>query len=127
MVLNTQGRPVAVDDVIRTHGPDFQTGSSPIQLQRALRDNGVGSTFVPNASISDLARFTSNGRPAIATVQTGPSTGHAVVVDGVTTRGGQQVVAIRDPSGRPNGGVYYETVSSFQDRFTGGVIRMNNQ
>jgi hypothetical protein len=129
MVLNTQGRPVAVDDIIRTRGPDTPKGTTIIQLQRALRDNGVGSTFEPSASIADLRRYTSNGRPAIATVRTGPNTGHAVVVDGVTKRGGQQVVAIRDPLGpnTVNGGVYYETVSSFQGRFTGGVIRINNQ
>ena len=127
MVLNTQGRPVSVDDIIRTHGPDFSTGTSPTQLQRALRDNGVGSTAFVDRSVADLDQFTSNGRPAIATVQTGPNTYHAVVVDGVTTRGGQQVVAIRDPAGGTNGGVYYETVSSFETRFTGQVIRMDNQ
>lgn len=73
-------------------------------------------------SVSDVKRLTSNGRPAIAIVRTGPKTNHAIVVDGVTKRGGQQVVAIRDPAGGTNGGVYYETVSSFNARFTGNVI-----
>ncbi len=127
MVLNTQGRPVAVDYIISSRPPDFTNGSSQTQLQRALRDNGVGSTAFSGRNVSDLRRYTSDGRPAIATVQTGPNTYHAVVVDGVTTRGGQQVVAIRDPAGGTNGGVYYETVTSFQSRFTGDVIRMNNQ
>lgn len=127
MVLNTQGRPVAVDDIISSRPPDFVNGSSQTQLQRALRDNGVGSTAFSGRTVEDLGRYTSGGRPAIATVQTGPNSYHAVVVDGVTRRGGQQVVAIRDPAGGTNGGVYYETVSSFQTRFTGDVIRMNNQ
>ena len=127
MALNTQGNPIAVDTLIRTHGPDFTAGSSPAQLQQALRDNGIESTIVPDASVADLAGYTSGGKPAIATVQTGPNTWHAVVVDGVTTRGGQRVIAIRDPAGSTNGGVYYETLSSFENRFTGGVIRMNNQ
>lgn len=127
MVLNTQGRPVAVDDIIRSHPPDSSRGSSQTQLQRALRDNGVGNTAFSGRSVEDLGRYTNGGRPAIATVQTGSNTYHAVVVDGVTTRGGQRVVAIRDPGGGINGGVYYETVQLFQNRFTGHVIRMDNE
>jgi hypothetical protein len=125
MVLNTQGNPVAVDDLIRSHPPNVPgEGSTPDHLQRLLRDNGINSVYRPSASIDALSRWTSQGRPAIATVRTGPDTYHAVVVDGVTMRGGQRVVAIRDPAGRPNGGVYYETVSSFRNRFTGDVIRI---
>jgi hypothetical protein len=57
-------------------------------------------------------------------LRAGPDRYNAIVVDGVTMRGGQRVVAIRDPAGRPNGGVYYETVSSFQNRLHGDVIRI---
>jgi hypothetical protein len=125
MVLNTQGNPVAVDDLIRSHPPNIPgEGSTPDHLQRLLRDHGINSVFRPSAGIDAISRWTSQGRPVIATVRTGPDRYHAIVVDGVTSRGGQRVVAIRDPGGRPNGGVYYETESSFRNRFIGEVIRI---
>lgn len=124
MVLNTRGQTVKVDDLIASHGPEFKIGTSQKQLIKLLSDNDVKSAFVSSARVKDLKRYTSNGKPAIATVKTGPDTYHAVVVDGVTKRNGQEVLAIRDPAGGVNGGVYYETAASFKARFFGNVIRL---
>ncbi|WP_442970189.1 cysteine peptidase family C39 domain-containing protein [Roseibium sp. FZY0029] len=126
MVLNTQGNPVAVDDLIRTHPVTSSAGTTVPDLQRLLRDNGVSSVVRTRRSVSDLESMTAGGRPSIAMVRTGPNTNHYVVVDGVTTRSGQRVVAVRDPAGGPNGGVYYETVSSFEGRFTGNAIQIRD-
>lgn len=128
MVLNTRGTPVAVDDIIADFPPTSAQGTSMTRISSALRSNDVNTVTLSNGNLTvdSLASFTANGRPSIAMVRTGPNTNHYVVVDGVTTRGGQQVVAIRDPlgSGSANGGVYYETVSSFEGRFTGNAIRI---
>ncbi|WP_330962006.1 cysteine peptidase family C39 domain-containing protein [Photobacterium sp. 53610] len=124
MVLNTKGDPVVVEDLIRTHPVTSSAGTTMPDLQRLLKDNGVSSVVRTRRKVSDLQKMTSNGRPSIVMVRSGPSTNHFVVVDGVTTRGGQRVVAIRDPAGKPNGGVYYESVESFENRFTGNVIQI---
>ena len=128
MVLNTQGRPVAVDDIISEFPPNSPDGTSISRVSSALRSNGVNPVTLAHGrvTVDNLADFTSNGRPAIAHIRTGENRFHYVVVDGVTNRGGQRVVAIRDPAGSrtPNNGVYYETLESFSNRFTGNAIRI---
>lgn len=48
--------------------------------------------------------------------------GHAVVVNGVTIRNGQTVVAIRDPA---LGRQYFTPVEEFYQKFSGEVIYTN--
>lgn len=48
----------------------------------------------------------------------GSSFSHFVVVDGVTTRNGIAVVAIRDPWGKQ----YFSPAGTFEKNFTGEVI-----
>lgn len=82
-------------------------GSSVRHIKKYLRHNKIKARIVRNQTLEELAWNTQGGHPFIAAVgrrislQTpdGPVTesfGHAVVVDGVTTRNGEQLVAIRD-------------------------------
>lgn len=69
----------------------------------------------------DLFHYTSNGTPVIARIADktgGSSFSHFVVVDGVTTRNGISVVAIRDPWGKQ----YFSPVSTFEKNFTRDVV-----
>ncbi|CZF86990.1 hypothetical protein GMA8713_05031 [Grimontia marina] len=125
MVLNTQGNPIAVTDIIAKRPPDVDGGTYLTTLKKVCSDNGVKSTtYNSGVKISQLKSWTSNGKPAIATVKTGDNTFHYVVVDGITKRNGIDVVAIRDPAGKINGGVYYETLESFNKRFVGSAVRL---
>jgi len=45
--------------------------------------------------------------------------GHAIVVDGITVRQGQQVVAIRDPA---LGRQYFTPIDEFSQKFSGSVV-----
>jgi len=76
-----------------------RSGTSILKLQDALRVNGVSGVWRTKQSVEDIAAATANGNPAIALVRTTNQTGHFVVVDGITSRAGQAVVAIRDPAG----------------------------
>jgi len=65
-----------------------------------------------------VTTLTARGKPAIVAVKQG-GTGHAVVVDEVTTRMGKQVMANRDPWGQQ----YFELLEVFKARFLGqGVV-----
>jgi len=68
--------------------------------------------------VENLAAITNNGQPVIVMIRVFDWQGrlggfHAVVVDGVTKRFGVDVVAIRDPIGRPHGGRYFQRVEDF--------------
>ena len=68
-----------------------------------------------------MARYTSNGTPVVVRVvdkATGSGFSHFVVVDGVATRNGISVVAIRDPHGTQ----YFSPVSTFERNFSGEVV-----
>lgn len=68
-----------------------------------------------------MARYTSNGTPVVVRVADkigGSDFSHFVVVDGVTTRNGIPVVAIRDPHGMQ----YFSPVTTFERSFTGEVV-----
>lgn len=94
-------------------------GTTMDRLAALLRRNGVNATWRGRYSIDDVARATAGGNPLLAAVRV-PGGGHAVVVDGVTTRMGQRVVAVRDPRGRQ----YFELVSEFSKRFRGEVVTL---
>lgn len=94
------------------------SGTKIDRLAALLRRNGISAQWKHGLGIDDLAAATSGRNPLIAHVRTGNG-GHFVVVDGVTTRMGRRVVAIRDPAG---GRAYFETVEAFMRRFSGQVV-----
>jgi filamentous hemagglutinin len=96
-------------------------GTTIDRLAVMLNRNGVGATWRAGYSIDDIAAATARGNPLIAHVKVPNYTGHFVVVDGVTTRLGQRVVAIRDPLG---GRQYFELTSEFSKRFSGQVVTL---
>jgi filamentous hemagglutinin len=96
-------------------------GTTMDRLAALLRRNGVNATWRAGYSVDDVARATAGGNPLIAAVRVPGGGGHAVVVDGVTTRMGQRVVAIRDPAG---GRQYFELTSEFARRFLGQVVTL---
>jgi filamentous hemagglutinin len=75
-------------------------------------------TRVVGATIEDLASATAFGDPAIVRLSLDRG-GHAVVVDGITIRKGQTVVAIRDPA---LGRQYFTPVEEFKLKFSGEAI-----
>ncbi len=114
MVLNSAGIEVDLGAVISQSGVT-NAGTTMPRLVRVLNDNGLPAKRILGATVEDIAAATANGDPAIVrmTLDRG---GHAVVVDGVTIRNGQQVVAIRDPAG---GRQYFTPIEEFRASFSG--------
>lgn len=86
-----------------------------------MRSEGVPASAFGNRNVADLTRYTSSGTPVVVRIadRTGGSDfSHFVVVDGVTTRNGVAVVAIRDP----HGAQYFSPVATFEKSFTGEVV-----
>ena len=78
-----------------------------------LRSEGVAVGQWPRRNVADLARYTADGTPVIVRIADrvgGTDFAHFVVVDGVTTKAGKSVVAIRDPHGTR----YYSPVETFE-------------
>ncbi len=120
MVLDTMGKPV---DIVRliSSTPPTSGGITSLQVSNILKSEGVNAAAWGNRGVSDLSRYTANGTPVIARIADktgGSSFSHFVVVDGVTTRNGISVVAIRDPWGKQ----YFSPVSTFEKNFTGDVV-----
>ncbi|PKO77885.1 MAG: hypothetical protein CVU21_05590 [Betaproteobacteria bacterium HGW-Betaproteobacteria-15] len=114
MVLNSVGIEVDIGTVI-SQSRVTSVGTTMPRLVQVLNDNGLPAQRVLGATVEDIAAATANGDPAIVrmTLDRG---GHAVVVDGVTIRNGQQVVAIRDPAG---GRQYFTPIEEFRASFSG--------
>jgi hypothetical protein len=120
MVLDTLGKPVDVAALIE-RVPPSREGILSSDVARALKTEGVDAIFWDRRSVGDLAQYTQGGTPVVVRIvdSANPSAlSHFVVVDGVTTRNGIPVVAIRDP----NGLQYFSPVSTFIKNFTGEVI-----
>ena len=85
-----------------------------------LADVGIDVTPHLSLSVGDVASRTQRGEPVIVHVgHPGPGdTGHFVVVDGITKRNRQDVVAIRDPHGRQ----HFEELKVFEATFTGNAL-----
>ena len=78
--------------------------------------------FAELADVMGFApRTTTKGHPAVVATRLDRG-GHAIVVDGITTRQGQKVVAIRDPA---LGRQYFTPLEEFSDRFSGQAILTN--
>jgi hypothetical protein len=89
-----------------------EVGTDMADLESAMRDNGVNARLQNQLSIDDLAEATAD-HPAIAYVDLERGA-HAVVIDGITERNGEQMVAIRDPAG---GRQYFTPVDEFEQQF----------
>ncbi|WP_241019568.1 hemagglutinin repeat-containing protein [Burkholderia sp. Ac-20345] len=120
MIMNDRGQWVNVTQLAKDSGLILGEGTNVVGLTKALQNNGVSSArWTLNATVDDLAAATSNGNAAIARVTLGNGEGHFVVVDGVTTRLGQSVVAVRDPG---TGTQYFVPANEFSKKFSGQVV-----
>ncbi len=68
--------------------------------------------FEQTLTIDALRQATANGDPAIVAIRVSGG-GHAIIVDGITTRLGREVVAIRNPWGEQ----YSQTLEEFTKVF----------
>lgn len=125
MAVDTMGQPHDLSKMIQVAGP-FNT---PMRdLLALIRRHKIKADLTTGQTIDDLARATSSqagGNPAVVMIRNLGAKPpdppfHAVVVDGVTTRMGQRVVAVRDPA--IAGSQYFELVDTFAPKFTGEVI-----
>jgi hypothetical protein len=126
MVLDTMGKPVDIDSVIKAHPPKAD-GIVPDEVAKILKSKGVEAVSLRGRDSDDLSRYTNNGTPVIVRMED-KSTGfsHFVVVDGVTTTSaGARVVAIRDPMS--NGKQYFSPIETFNRYFSGDVVVSRNK
>jgi hypothetical protein len=119
MVLDT-----LIPERASTNIIDLQLSSHGTHMDRLgalLKANGTKAALKSGATINDIATATAGGKPVIAHVHMPDGGGHFLVVDGVTTRMGERVLAIRDPL---KGRQYFELVSEFSksNRFSGWII-----
>ncbi|EOV9674442.1 hemagglutinin repeat-containing protein [Cronobacter turicensis] len=117
MVLDTAGIKVDVGQLITQSGVTAK-GTTMARLSNVLNQNGLSAKRVTGVSMESLAKATSKGDPAIVRMSLDRG-GHAVVVDGITIRNGQQVVAIRDPA---LGRQYFTPIDEFRQKFSGEAI-----
>lgn len=98
-----------------------EQGIFPDDVALLMTSQGVPATAYGNRNVADLARYTKKGMPIVVRVvdkTRGSDFSHFVVVDGVTTRGGVTVVAIRDPHGKQ----YFSPTTTFEKKFSGDVV-----
>ncbi|WP_237398869.1 cysteine peptidase family C39 domain-containing protein [Stenotrophomonas maltophilia] len=117
MVLDTAGKKVDLGAIIIQSNVRAEGTTMPA-LAQVLRNNGLSSTRRASVTIEELAKATAKGDPAIVRMSLDRG-GHAVVVDGVTMRNGQYVVAIRDPA---MGRQYFTPIDEFKRKFSGEAI-----
>jgi hypothetical protein len=120
MVLNTLGKELDVGTLIQKLPPS-EKGIFAQDVASLMKSEGIPASAFGNRNVADLARYTSNGTPVVFRVAdkaTGSVFFNCVVVDGVITRNGISVVAIRDPHGKQ----YFSPVSAFERNFSGEVV-----
>lgn len=82
---------------------------------------GVPASAFGSRNVADLARYIGVGAPVFFRIldnTKGTDFSHFVVLDGVATRNGISVVAVRDPHRVQ----YFSSVSTFQRNFSGEVV-----
>ena len=124
MVMDTLGKPVNIDALIQKYGHKID-GLYPQEVAKILKDNNVDVYSFAGRTINDLGRYTSNRKPVIVRIvkpQNPKEFSHFVVVDGITVKNGEKVVAIRDPHGKS----YFSPVETFKKAFTGEAIVPRN-
>ncbi len=126
MIMDTLGKPVEVGALIG-RVPPAGGGTTMPRMVSLFRSEDVKAMAWTGRNVNDVAKYTSKGVPIMAVIADNPKANppgflHYVVVDGVTTRNGVRVVAIRDPHGKQ----YFQPVSKFEQHFTGEVIVPRN-
>ncbi|WP_227541451.1 MULTISPECIES: cysteine peptidase family C39 domain-containing protein [Acinetobacter] len=124
MVLDTLGKPVNVDQLMQKYGYKID-GLYPQEVAKIMKDNNIDVYNFSARTLNDLSRYTSNGKPVIVRIadpKNPKEFSHFVVVDGITEKNGQKVVAIRDPHGKS----YFSPVDTFKKAFTGEAIVPRN-
>ena len=116
MVLKTKNKSVAVNELIHQIPPSPK-GISIYKVEALLKNNGVKAQALSRRKLDDIVRYTKTGNPVIVRIKN-KDFSHFIVVDGITTRGGVKVVAIRDPHGKQ----YFSPATTFEKSFTGDVI-----
>ncbi|HCN3834622.1 TPA: VENN motif pre-toxin domain-containing protein, partial [Proteus mirabilis] len=118
MVMNTSGLNYDLGKLI-TDAKVTPQGARMNNLASAMRNQGFADArFISRVSVEELAVATSKGNPAIVAMKLDRG-GHAVVVDGITVRNGQTVVAIRDPA---LGRQYFTPIDEFKNKYMGQAI-----
>lgn len=120
MALDTMGKPVDIGALIQRIPPS-KDGIYPQDVVSLFKSEGVRASYWTGRNVNDLARYTKDGTPVVAVIEDrtgGSSFRHFIVVDGVTTRNGVPVVAIRDPHGKQ----YFSPLSTFEKNYTREVI-----
>ncbi|WP_248807452.1 cysteine peptidase family C39 domain-containing protein, partial [Pseudomonas sp. MWU13-2100] len=120
MVLDTLGKEVDIGSLIQRIAPS-EGGIYARDVASLMTSEGVPASAFGSRNVADLARYTGDGTPVVVRIvdnTKGTDFSHFVVVDGVTTRNGISVVAIRDPHGTQ----YFSPVSTFQRNFSGEVV-----
>ncbi|WPN98504.1 DUF637 domain-containing protein [Pseudomonas sp. MUP55] len=120
MVLDTMGHKVDIGNLIEKLPPG-KDGIFPQDVANLMKSEGVNTAVYASRNVADLARYTANGTPVIVQVvdkAAGTGFSHFVVVDGITTRNGVSVVAVRDPHGKQ----YFSPATTFEKNFSGYVV-----
>jgi filamentous hemagglutinin len=121
MILNDAGKPVNLNQLLQQAGTNDK-GSFINKLSSTLKSHGINNArWGVRVPLDDLAKATSKGHPAIVHVNLNRG-GHFVIVDGVTVRQGQKVVAIRDPAG---GRQYFTPIDEFMQKYSGQALFTN--
>jgi hypothetical protein len=117
-VLNTlTGKNVPVETLV-SRVVLLDKGTTGDQLVNVLKSEGVSARWNFSTFPKDLETLTAKGRPVIAKVKVDATNNHWIVVDGVTTRLGRKVVAIRDPGYESEKFRYYfELWETFSARY----------
>jgi RHS repeat-associated protein len=102
--------------IARQKGWLTETGMLRSDIPNLLGEARIASHEVTGATIQQLAAATAKGKPAIVRFST--ADGHFVIVDGVTRRMGQPVVAIRNPQGQK----YFQLVTEFEKQWDKSMI-----
>ncbi|MCK0097432.1 filamentous hemagglutinin N-terminal domain-containing protein [Yoonia sp. F2084L] len=118
MLTSTTGENLDPAALIRQTG---ERGTTRDDLAALLGQNGVKAVGgnVGAGRVDLIETLTQNGKPVIVRITGDNGFSHWVVVDGVTVRQGQRVVAIRDPHGQQ----YFSPEATFQQNFSGDVVR----
>lgn len=120
MVMDTLGKPVDLNSLISS-APPSSKGIFYTDVSKLLKQKNVENIALNGRSINDLERYTQKGTPVIVRIvdsNDSANFSHFVVVDGITTRNGQKVVAIRDPHGKS----YFSPIETFKRAFTGEAV-----
>ncbi|MCX7568168.1 cysteine peptidase family C39 domain-containing protein [Sulfitobacter sp. F26169L] len=114
MITDTVGKRIDAADLIKEHaGPSWGH-----ELRKALAAKGVKATSLGGRNMDSIARLTKSGNPVIAHVTGKNGFSHWVVVDGITTKMGKKVVAVRDPHGQ----AYFAAYDTFKKAFAGNLV-----